>query len=120
MLCHSEPVNQVDYGGSEFWREVCQGCGIWWREGVYSWNAWEVLKGDLQIKYTTEHTLVLKDNKGGVAVIEFLSPNLPNKGFGYRLCPDGNQGLHFDALYKSVAELCGAIAGAQHSTDDHY
>ncbi len=33
--------------------------------------AWELLKGNLQIKNTTERTLVLKDNKGGVAVIEF-------------------------------------------------
>jgi hypothetical protein len=42
--------------------------------------AWEVLKVDLQIKYTTEHTLALKDNKGGIAVIEFLSSYLSNKG----------------------------------------
>jgi hypothetical protein len=75
--------------------------------------AWEVLKGDLQIKYTTDHTLVLEDNKGGVALIEFLAPDQPNKGLGYRLCPDGNQGPHFKALYDSVAELCSAISGAQ-------
>ena len=54
--------------------------------------AWEVLKGDLHIKYTMEHTLVFEDNKGGVAVIEFLRPDCPNKSLGYRLCPDGNQG----------------------------
>jgi hypothetical protein len=75
--------------------------------------AWEVLKGDLHIKYTTDHTLVLEDNKGGVALIEFLAPDQPNKGLGYRLCPDGNQGPHFEALYESVAELCSAISGAQ-------
>lgn len=37
---------------------------------------------------------------------------------GYILCPDGNQGPHFNALYDSVAELCGAIAGAQLSEQE--
>ena len=59
-----------------------------------------------------------EDNKGRVAVIEFLAPNLPNKGLGSRLCPDGNQGPHFDELYESVAELCRAIAGAQLSEQE--
>jgi hypothetical protein len=75
--------------------------------------AWEVLKGDLHIKYTTEHMLVLEDNKGGTVAIEFLAPDQPNKGLGYRLCLDGNQGPHFKALYDSVAELRSSIAGAQ-------
>ena len=46
-------------------------------------------------------------------MIEFLSPDQPNKGLGYRLCPDGNQGPHFRALYDSVSDLCSAISGAQ-------
>ena len=57
--------------------------------------------------------LVLEDNKGGTVVIEFLAPDQPNKGLGYRLCLDGNQGPHFKALYDSVAELRSSIAGAQ-------
>lgn len=52
--------------------------------------AWHVINGDLEIVRATEDILVLRDNKGGSAVIEFLPPDQPNKGLGYYLCPDGN------------------------------
>ena len=50
--------------------------------------AWKAINGEMEIHHSTEDTLVLKDNKGGAAVIEFLEPDQPNKGLGYLLCPN--------------------------------
>jgi hypothetical protein len=75
--------------------------------------AWRVVNGDLQIVHSTEDVLVLKDNKGGSAVIEFLPPDQPNKGLGYYLCPDGNQKHQFKHVYDAIKDICNKIAGAQ-------
>ena len=74
--------------------------------------AWKALKNELVIDYASKHVLTLKDNKGGVAVINFLSADQPNKGLGYYLCPDGNQTVHFNELYKEIKSLCEKIAPA--------
>lgn len=62
--------------------------------------AWELLNGDLELIQATEEELVMQDNKGAYAVIEFLPPDKPiiGLGLGYRLCPDGSQGPKFDHI----------------------
>ena len=74
--------------------------------------AWKVLKNELVIDYATNEKLILHDNKGGIAVIDFAPPDQPNKGLGYYLCPDGKQDHHYNELVKSVQELCAAVASA--------
>jgi hypothetical protein len=75
--------------------------------------AWKVIKGDLEIVKSTEEVLILKDNKGGAAIIEFLPPDQPNKGLGYLLCPSGNQEPQFQAVLQAVTEICERVVGAQ-------
>eukprot|EP00956_Cyclotella_meneghiniana_P028517 scaffold66584_cov56-Cyclotella_meneghiniana.AAC.4 len=67
----------------------------------------------MEIHHSTEDTLVLKDNKGGAAVIEFLGPDQPNKGLGYLLCPTGNQKHQYNAVYTAIKDLCQRNVGAQ-------
>ena len=75
--------------------------------------AWHVINGDLKVIHSTEDVLVLKDNKGGAAVIEFLPPDQPNKGLGYYLCPDGNQEHQYKYVYDAIVDICEKITGAQ-------
>ena len=75
--------------------------------------AWQAVRGDLEIVSSTDELLILKDNKGGHAVIEYLPPDQPNKGLGYLLCPDGNQTHQYEAIYKAIKDLCSRISGAQ-------
>jgi len=75
--------------------------------------AWRVINGDLKVLHSTEDVLVLMDNKGGAAIIEFLPPDQPNKGLGYYLCPDGNQQHQYKYVYDAIAEICNKITGAQ-------
>ena len=74
--------------------------------------AWKALKNELVIDYATKHVLVLKDNKGGSAVINFLAADQPNKGLGYYLCPDGTQTTQFRELYKDIQSICSKLASA--------
>ena len=61
---------------------------------------------------STSERLVLKDNKGGFAVIEFAPPDKPKKGLGFLLCPNGDQSHQFKATYEAMESLCNSVAGA--------
>ncbi|KAL9183056.1 hypothetical protein ACHAXT_004843 [Thalassiosira profunda] len=75
--------------------------------------AWDLVKGRLQLIYETDEELVMKDGKGGVAVIKFLPPDAPNVGLGFRLCPNGDQRPHFEATIKAIRGVCSSISGGQ-------
>ena len=75
--------------------------------------AWRVINGDLKVVHSTDDVLVLQDNKGGAAVIEYLPPDQPNKGLGYYLCPDGNQNHQYKHVYDAISDICNKITGAQ-------
>ncbi|KAL7554121.1 hypothetical protein ACHAWF_018191 [Thalassiosira exigua] len=53
--------------------------------------AWELLKGELKLVQATESRIVMEDGKGGIAIIDFLGPDQPNVGLGYKMCPAGHK-----------------------------
>lgn len=58
-----------------------------------SWSmlAWqEKRRGELIVSDQDFGPLIIRDHKGGMAKIKYLSPDQPNVGLGYRSCPDGN------------------------------
>ena len=75
-------------------------------------TAWEMVKGHMELIQATTERIVLKNNSGGIYIIEWKSPDEPNIGLGYYLCPSGNQKPHFEATYKAVQKLCRSAAGA--------
>ena len=81
----------------------------------YKWQilAWKAIQGELTIHHSTNDTLILKDNKGGAALIKFLEPDQPNKGLRYLLCPDGNQHHQYRVVYVAIKELCTKVGAAQ-------
>ena len=61
---------------------------------------------------STSERVVLKDNKGGYAVIEFAPPDELYKGLGSLICPNGDQEHQFKATYDAMEYLCNSVAGA--------
>ena len=53
------------------------------------------------------------DGKGAYTVTDFKSPDVPNEGLGYCICPDGNQDHAHEAIMKDIRELCGRILSSQ-------
>lgn len=50
--------------------------------------AWELVSGHLRMMVqTTSESLIMEDGKGAYAVIDFLPPDHPNAGLGFRICP---------------------------------
>ena len=45
-------------------------------------------------------------------VIDVKSPNEPNEGMGYRICPDGKYDHAYKATIKDMCELCGKISSS--------
>ena len=54
----------------------------------------------------------MEDGKGAYATIEFKSPDQPNKGLGYCICPDGNQDHTHNAIMKDMYEFCQKVGTA--------
>ena len=79
-----------------------------------SWQAiaWELIKGQLQLIAATEYRLIMEDGRGAFSIIEFLGPDEPNVGLGFRLCPSGNQTPQFEHTLQAIEKLCGAISSA--------
>ena len=73
---------------------------------------WELRAGKLQLVQVTEERFIMEDDKGAYAVLQFLSPNEPNVGLGFRLCTDGNQDPLVWATLAAVRKLCESMAGA--------
>ena len=54
----------------------------------------------------------MEDGHGSYAVIDFLPPDQPNVGLGYRICPDGSQTHHHAAILEAVKQICNKAKGA--------
>lgn len=97
---------------AQTWSNLVQICGGLIALHKCNWQliAWEFQAGRLQLVHSTQERMVLDDGNGCYSVIDFLPPNQPNVGLGYRLCPDGSQKHHFAAVLEAVKTLCrGAI-----------
>lgn len=66
----------------------------------------------MQPRTDIEEQLTLHDGKESRAVIQYLGPNEPNVGLGFRLCPTGNQAPHFEATLGKITDLCKAASTA--------
>ena len=54
----------------------------------------------------------MEDGKEAFSVIEFLGPDDPNEGLGFRLCPSGNQTPQFEHTLAAIEHLCKAMSSA--------
>ncbi|NCG03282.1 MAG: hypothetical protein GWP22_07470, partial [Actinomycetales bacterium] len=99
---------------AQMWRDLTELTGGLVAMHKCNWHlvAWEMVKGKLEMVQACEDRLILKDGKGSFSVIQFLSPDEPNKGLGFRLCPNGNQAPHHEATLAAVTSLCSAVVGA--------
>ncbi|EED89738.1 predicted protein [Thalassiosira pseudonana CCMP1335] len=108
-----EVVDRLQHNG-QVWNDLTNitGGSIAFHKCKWQLLAWEVVRGELRIVKSTDQRIVLKDNKGGMAVIDFLGPDQPNVGLGYRLCPDGNQTHQLKFVKDAMKEICGALVSA--------
>jgi hypothetical protein len=80
-----------------------------------SWQllAWqEKKKGELSISDVDYGPLTLKDHKGGRVKIEYLPPNRPNVGLGYRACPNGDQTFNYNHIMSNTTMICNGVASS--------
>jgi ribonuclease HI len=100
--------------GAQVWNDLTNltGGSIAFHKCKWQLLAWEAIRGELHLVTATNEEIVLKDSKGAISIIEFLSPDKPNKGLGYRLCPSGNQGPELEELVKKVTTVCNAVTSA--------
>ena len=99
---------------AQVWRDLVDITGGLVAMHKCNWQliAWEFVNGTMEMVRSTDERLVLKDGKGAHSVIQFLSPDEPNKGLGFRLCPNGNQRPHHEATLAAVKSLCSTAQGA--------
>ena len=64
----------------------------------------------------TDRSIVIHDCKGATSTIDFISPNEPNVGLGFRLCPNANQEPHFQHVIQGIRTMCAGL-GAAHLTE---
>ena len=74
--------------------------------------AWEMINGELKLVKATEERIVLEDGNGAISVIDFVAPDKPNEGLGYKMCPDGSMKHQLKAVRESMGSLCGKVASA--------
>ena len=100
--------------GAQVWNDLTNlsGGSIAFHKCKWQMIAWELVRGELQMIKATEEEITLRDNKGAVAIIEFLPPDQPNVGLGYRLCPSGNQSHELEALVGKVTELSASVTAS--------
>ena len=67
---------------------------------------WRLLAWEMEV-------IMMGDGKEAYAVIDFKSPDMANKGLGYRICPYGNQDHAQAAIMEDMRELYGGISLAQ-------
>ena len=66
----------------------------------------------LELVTATDKQLIMEDGHGAYSVIEFLDPDKPNVGLGYKLCPSGSQTQQFEHTLEAIETLCRAISSA--------
>ena len=54
----------------------------------------------------------MANGKGSHTTIELKSPDQPNEGPGYWICPDGNQEHTYNTIMKDMTELCQKVGAA--------
>jgi hypothetical protein len=99
---------------AQTWSNLVQICGGLIALHKCNWQliAWELKAGHLKMIHSTEDQLVMGDGNGSFATINFLPPNQPNVGLGYRICPNGDQSHHFKAMKEVISQLCKQTSGA--------
>lgn len=78
--------------------------------------AWDGSSGHMEMIMGTDHTLRIQDGKGASAKIDYLPPNQPNVGLGFRLCPNADQDPHFQHTLQALQDICFRV-GAAHLTE---
>ena len=68
--------------------------------------------GKLKLLQATDEEIMIQDGKGADATIGFKSRDQPNEGFGYWICPDGNQDHTFNAILKDMIDFRQKVASA--------
>lgn len=101
------------------WSDLADICGGLIALHKCNWHlmAWEISSGHLTLAQTSPTPLLMADCHGSVSTIQFLSPNQPNIGLGFHLCPNGDQTPHFNSLLDSVRRICCSAASAH--LDEH-
>jgi hypothetical protein len=105
--------------GAQVWNHLVQICGGQLALHKCNWTliAWEFIQGRLQMVSSTTERLVMADGNGSFATIEFLSPDQPNVGLGYWICPNGSQLPHYETTLLTITTLCRSCM-CSHLTED--
>lgn len=99
---------------AQTWSNIVQICGGLIALHKCNWQliAWEISAGRIRMVSSTTEQMSMNDGKGSEATIEYLPPDQPNVGLGYRICPDGSQTHHFQTTLEAVTDLCRKAEGA--------
>lgn len=99
---------------AQIWSNLVQICSGLIALHKCNWQliAWEYIQGKLKLVTSVEDKLVLEDGHGTYAVIDYLPPDQPNVGLGYRICPNGSQAPHFKATQEALLQICRTCRGA--------
>jgi hypothetical protein len=114
---HPHPIPEVVAGlqhSAQTWSNLVQICGGLIALHKCNWTliAWEVINGRCHMIASTTERLIMEDGHGTYSVIEFLPPDQPNVGLGYRICPNGSQSAHFTATRLALETVCRMGMGA--------
>lgn len=69
-----------------------------------------MINGELKLVKATEERTILEDGNGAISVIDFVAPDEPNEGLGYKMCPDGNMKHQLQTVRECMGSLCGKVA----------
>lgn len=106
-------VRKLQHSG-QTWNDLSNICGgsIAHHKCLWQLLSWEMRAGHLQPKTNNDHRLILQDGKGAGASIQYRTPNEPNVGLGFNICPSGNQRPHYEATLEKIKRFCGSASCA--------
>ena len=96
---------------AQIWSNLVQICGGLIALHKCNWQliAWEYNHGHMRMVSSTTERLVMEDGNGTYSVIDFLPPDQPNVGLGFRICPNGSQ-TH-QATREALQRICRGCKG---------
>ena len=105
---------------AQVWSNLVQMCGGLIALHKCNWQliAWEYNRGKLHMVTSTDERVIMEDGHGTYAVIDFLPPDQPNVGLGFRICPNGSQLHHYQATRDALRQVCRAARGAHLSAQE--
>ena len=96
---------------AQTWSNLVDICGGLIALHKCNWQliAWDGSSGHMELLNNPDTILILRNANGTPTIIDYLTPDKPNVGLGFLICPDGNQKPQLESLTAAIHTICRNI-----------